>query len=656
MGRPRIARPRVGGLRPPSQLRRRRAAAAHLARAPVWRAAADVAGDGAAQRPPHRPCQRWRGCAAGAGAAADPPAPAPAPSAARKVRFAPRVGDPGQNVRRRPRRRHHRCGGPHRARQPRLPGHHRLHRGRGRGPHPGRAAALGPPRCRVLPHHVAATAQRRALGRRDMEPPQRWRAVRRVAGHQRGHGCGGQGAPLRGDLLRHDLAQGGRVANRKPGLLRPADGSGQPPPDAGPPAAGAALGAPRRALGCGAVRRPRPFQGHQRHVRTRRRRCGAAHRRRATARHAARAGHTGRLGGDEFLVLLPATHAGRDDAALAARTVADKLADALRQPMTYKTQSMGLTPSIGIALYGDDSGPADATELLKAADLAMYSVKQAGRNGVAFFDPEMEAAIRARHALQRDLAHAIEAGELRVYLQPQVDARGRIVGAEALVRWLRANGTLVPPGEFIPLAEETGLILPLGDWVLSQALALLARWQRDPALAGRRLAVNVSPAQFRDPGFGARVQGLLAQHGVDPQLLELEITESVFLQDLDAARSTLRTLDALGVSMALDDFGTGYSSLAYLAELSFDVIKIDQRFVVRLQHPNSTDEAIVTTIIALGRKLRMQVLAEGVETERQETYLLSHGCHLLQGYRYGRPMPVEQFETQARTQPREPTA
>ncbi|MEW6694224.1 MAG: EAL domain-containing protein [Pseudomonadota bacterium] len=362
----------------------------------------------------------------------------------------------------------------------------------------------------------------------------------------------------------------------------------------------------------------------------------------------------GRLGGDEFLVLLPATQARRDDAALAARTVADKIADALRQPMTYKTQSMALTPSIGIALYGDDSSPADATELLKAADLAMYSVKQAGRDGVAFFDPEMEAAIHARHRLQRELAQAIESGELRLYLQPQIDGRGNTVGAEALVRWLRPDGTLVPPGQFIPLAEETGLIVPLGDWVLSQALALLAGWQRDPALAGRRLAINVSPAQFGDPGFGTRIQQLLAQHGVDPRLLELEITESVFLHDLDAARDTLRTLDALGVSLALDDFGTGYSSLAYLAELPFDVIKIDQRFVARLQQPSRQDEAIVTTIIALGRKLRMQVLAEGVETAQQEDYLVSHGCHLLQGYRFGRPMPIEQFETQLRAQPAAP--
>ncbi|MFN3610636.1 EAL domain-containing protein [Tepidimonas sp.] len=368
----------------------------------------------------------------------------------------------------------------------------------------------------------------------------------------------------------------------------------------------------------------------------------------------------GRLGGDEFLVLLPATFERRDAAALAAQAVADKLGAALRQPIAHKDQTLTLTLSIGIALYGDGSSGSvaddDATQLLKAADLAMYSVKQAGRNGVAFFDPEMEVAIRQRHQLQHDLAHAIEASELRLYLQPQVDASGHIVGAEALVRWQRADGTLVPPGEFIPLAEETGLILPLGDWVLQQAAALLRHWQGDPVLARLRLAVNVSAKQFRDPAFGQRVQQALAQHGISARLLELEITESVFLDDLDHARATLQALDAQGVSLALDDFGTGYSSLAYLAELPFDIIKIDQRFVARLGQHTRQDEAIITTIIALGRKLRMQVLAEGVETEQQEAYLLSHGCHLLQGYRYGRPMPVAQFETQARAQPREPAA
>ncbi|TSE19854.1 putative signaling protein [Tepidimonas alkaliphilus] len=360
----------------------------------------------------------------------------------------------------------------------------------------------------------------------------------------------------------------------------------------------------------------------------------------------------GRLGGDEFLVLLPPSWTCRDEAALAARVVADKLAAALRQPVLHQDRQLALTLSIGIALYGD--APVEATELLKAADLAMYSVKQAGRNGVAFFDPEMEAAVRQRHQLQLELARAIDTGALQLYLQPQVDAGGRLLGAEALVRWPREDGTLMAPGSFIPLAEETGLIVPLGNAVLQQAAALLQRWQSEAALAGLRLSVNVSARQFRDPQLAEHVRQVIEQHRIPPQLLELEITESVFLGDLEAARRTLQALDALGVSLALDDFGTGYSSLAYLAELPFDTIKIDQRFVARLGQHSRQDEAIITTIIALGRQLQMQVLAEGVETEDQERYLLHHGCHGLQGYRYGRPMPVGQFEALARAQPTPP--
>lgn len=370
----------------------------------------------------------------------------------------------------------------------------------------------------------------------------------------------------------------------------------------------------------------------------------------------------GRLGGDEFLVLLPAEHAQRDAAAVAARRVADKLMAVLPQPIDWQGHTLALTLSIGIALYGgaeDPDGDQDGTQvdsaqaLLKAADLAMYSVKQAGRNGVAFFDPTMEAAIRQRHQMQLDLAAAIDAGELRLYLQPQVDTRNRIVGAEALLRWQRADGTLVPPGAFIPLAEETGLILPLGRWVLHEAARLLQQWQSDERLRPLRLAINVSPRQFREPDFAQQVLAAVRDRAVSPDRLELEITESVFLDDIDTARGVLRTLDDAGVALALDDFGTGYSSLAYLTELPFDVIKIDQRFVARLQNPTRQDEAIVATILALGRRLRMQVLAEGVETAAQEAYLLTHGCHLLQGYRFGRPMPREQFEALVLGQPDE---
>lgn len=208
-----------------------------------------------------------------------------------------------------------------------------------------------------------------------------------------------------------------------------------------------------------------------------------------------------------------------------------------------------------------------------------------------------------------------------------------------------------PPSEFIPLAEESGLIVPLGQRVLAQALALLARWRDDPALSRLRLAINISARQFAQPDFANGLLHALRQAGISPQRLEVEITESVLLGDIEQARRVLQTLDRHGLSLAIDDFGTGYSSLAYLAELPFDVIKIDQRFVARLQQHDRHDEAIVTTIIALGRRLGMTVLAEGVETPEQAQYLLEHGCHQLQGYLYGRPMPVEAFEALVRERP-----
>jgi diguanylate cyclase (GGDEF)-like protein/PAS domain S-box-containing protein len=361
-----------------------------------------------------------------------------------------------------------------------------------------------------------------------------------------------------------------------------------------------------------------------------------------------------RLGGDEFLVLLPAAHPSRASAADAARTVADKIVTGVTAPLELPGQHhpMRLTCSVGIALFGDDDAQAvDAAAVLRAADLAMVSVKQGGRNGVAFFDPEMEAAMRERQQRLDALRDAIDAGRLCLYLQPQVDAKGRIVGAEALVRWPQADGSFIPPSEFIPLAEESGLIVPLGQRVLAQALALLARWRDDPALSRLRLAINISARQFAQPDFANGLLQALRQAGVSPQRLEVEITESVLLGDIEQARRVLQTLDRHGLSLAIDDFGTGYSSLAYLAELPFDVIKIDQRFVARLQQHDRRDEAIVTSVIVLGRRLGMTVLAEGVETPAQAQYLLEHGCHQLQGYLYGRPMPVEAFEALVRERP-----
>ena len=366
-----------------------------------------------------------------------------------------------------------------------------------------------------------------------------------------------------------------------------------------------------------------------------------------------------RLGGDEFLVLLPAAHPSRDAAASAARTVADKIVTHVTAPLELPGQDhpTRLTCSVGIALFGDDDAQAlDAAAVLREADLAMVSVKQGGRNGVAFFDPDMEATMRERQQRLEALRGAIDAQALCLYLQPQVDAQGRIAGAEALLRWPQADGSFIPPSEFIPLAEDSGLIVPLGQQVVTQALALLARWQRDPALARLRLAINISARQFAQPDFADGLLNAVRTAGVSPERLEVEITESVLFDDIEQARRVLQELDRHGITLALDDFGTGYSSLAYLTELPFDVIKIDQRFTARLQQRDRRDEAIVTTIIALGRRLGMTVLAEGVETESQAQYLLAHGCHQLQGYLYGRPMPPEAFEAQVQQQARPASA
>lgn len=364
-------------------------------------------------------------------------------------------------------------------------------------------------------------------------------------------------------------------------------------------------------------------------------------------RHALREADTaGRLGGDEFLVLLEATHTDRDSAAMAAKTVAEKLLHALTQPILVHQQQLSVSASIGISLFCD--GHTTAEGLLKEADLAMYQVKQNGRNNVCFFDPAMEATVRQRFVLQQQLAAAIDRDELHLYCQPQIDMHGTIIGGEILLRWKPQEGGMISPGVFIPLAEKSGLILPIGAWVLQQTCATLQRWQADPALSPLRLAVNVSARQFKEPSFAEQLQRMAQEAGIAHEQLELEITESVFLGDLHEARQVLETLDRAGFQLALDDFGTGYSSLSYLAELPFDLIKIDQSFVARLGQALRQDDAIVSTIIALARKLDMRVLAEGVETPSQHHHLRAHGCHLFQGYLFGKPVPLPEFEALVR--------
>ncbi len=348
-----------------------------------------------------------------------------------------------------------------------------------------------------------------------------------------------------------------------------------------------------------------------------------------------------RFGGDEFVVMLEGLDADPAHAAQQAELVAEKLLEQLNRPFQMGAQEHYSTPSIGITLFGDQRRSVD--ELLKRADLAMYQAKAAGRNTQRFFDPDMQAQVTARSQLEADLRQGIARQELTVHFQPIVDGSTRLGGAEALVRWRHPDKGVISPADFIPLAEETGLILPLGRQVLQTACEQLVRWSAHPATAPLTIAVNVSARQFRQPDFVAEVLGTLQRTGANPQRLKLELTESLLLGDVEDTIARMAQLKRAGVGFALDDFGTGYSSLSYLKRLPLDLVKIDQSFVRDvLTDPN--DAAIVRTILALAKSLDLQVVAEGVETAGQLSFLKLHGCEGFQGYLFGRPVPVEAFE------------
>ncbi|MGC1379189.1 MAG: GGDEF domain-containing phosphodiesterase, partial [Anaerolineales bacterium] len=280
--------------------------------------------------------------------------------------------------------------------------------------------------------------------------------------------------------------------------------------------------------------------------------------------------------------------------------------------------------------------------ILKRADLAMYQAKAAGRNTLRFFDPEMQAAVTARATLETDLRQGLQQKEFLLYYQPQVDEQGRMMGAEALARWQHPRRGLMLPVDFIPLAEETGLILPLGHWVLETACAQLVAWAAQPEMACLTLAVNVSARQFHRSDFVGQVLEVLDQTGANPQKLKLELTESLLLEDVEDVIAKMTALKAKGVSFSLDDFGIGYSSLSYLKRLPLDQLKIDQSFVRDIL-TDSDDAAIACTIVALAQSMGLEVIAEGVETIEQRDFLARHSCHAFQGYLFGKPVPVEQF-------------
>ncbi|RLJ39551.1 PAS domain S-box-containing protein/diguanylate cyclase (GGDEF)-like protein [Acidovorax sp. 106] len=348
-----------------------------------------------------------------------------------------------------------------------------------------------------------------------------------------------------------------------------------------------------------------------------------------------------RFGGDEFVVMLENLSADLHEAASQAEIVADKLLASLNEPFALDGGQHYSTPSIGITLYGEQRLSVD--ELLKRADLAMYQAKAAGRNTQRFFDPDMQAAVNARSNLEADLRQGLARGELMVHYQPVVDQDGKLVGAEALARWRHPQRGMISPADFIPLAEQTGLILPLGQTVLHTACSQLAAWAQNPATAHLTLSVNVSARQFRQAGFVAQVLGTLKDCQADPSRLKLELTESLLLGDIEDTIERMEQLKKEGVGFALDDFGTGYSSLSYLKRLPLDQVKIDQSFVRDvLSDPN--DAAIVRTILALAKSLDLEVVAEGVETAGQLGFLRLHGCEGFQGYLFGRPVPVEEMD------------
>jgi diguanylate cyclase (GGDEF)-like protein/PAS domain S-box-containing protein len=348
-----------------------------------------------------------------------------------------------------------------------------------------------------------------------------------------------------------------------------------------------------------------------------------------------------RPGGDEFVVILEDIGPDREQAAACAKFTSDRILQALAKRYYLQEREYTGTASIGVVLFRDREDTID--ELLKRSDMAMYQAKKAGRGVARFFDPLMQAAFEKRIKLESDIRKAIDLGQFELYYQLRVAGGGRPLGAEALLRWTHPERGLVAPGEFIPLCEETGLILPIGAWVLEAACAQLRAWEAHEATRALKLSVNISAKQFRQDNFVEQVLGVLDKTGIDPTRLELELTESMFLENIEQSIAKMQSLRDIGVLFALDDFGTGYSSLSYLKKLPLSQIKIDQSFVRDIAN-DKNDEIIAQTIIKMGQTLGLEVIAEGVETEEQRRILEQHGCENFQGYLFGRPVPIAVFE------------
>ncbi|MQA37516.1 putative bifunctional diguanylate cyclase/phosphodiesterase [Rugamonas aquatica] len=347
-----------------------------------------------------------------------------------------------------------------------------------------------------------------------------------------------------------------------------------------------------------------------------------------------------RFGGDEFIVLLEDLGATEDAVAKAAQEIAAKIIHAFGAPFVIEGVDQYSTPSIGVTLFNGSCGSVD--EVLKRADLAMYQAKAAGRNNVSFFDPAMQARVTARAALEADMRRALVNDEFVLHYQPLMNMDGTMAGTEALVRWQHPQRGLVSPAEFIPVAEDSNLILPLGRWVMHEACRQLAQWAGNKRTAKLAMAVNVSAQQFHRPDFVEQVLEVLTTTGARADKLRLEMTESLLLKDVDGTVEKMQRLRAAGITFALDDFGTGYSSLSYLHRLPLDQLKIDRSFIWAAVKEDS-GAAIVRIIVALGRALNMSVVAEGVETLEQLNFVIAEGCQSYQGYLFSKPLPESEL-------------
>jgi diguanylate cyclase (GGDEF)-like protein len=348
-----------------------------------------------------------------------------------------------------------------------------------------------------------------------------------------------------------------------------------------------------------------------------------------------------RLGGDEFVVMLEDLSTQTIDVAEQTELVGEKLLVALSQPLQLDIHQLHLSASIGASVFSGDEQ--NSEELLKQADIAMYQAKQSGRNTLRFFDPHMQEVINARVFLEGELRKALDNRQFELYYQIQMDSENRPLGAEALIRWIHPERGLVTPNQFITIAEETGLIVPIGLWVLETACAQLKQWEQDDHTRDFVLGVNVSARQFRQDDFVSQVQAVVKRHGIRPAHLKLELTESMLVNDIGAVIDTMNTLKASGIRFSMDDFGVGYSSLQYLQRLPLDQLKIDISFVRNLGIVEGAN-SIVQTIIAMAHSLKLDVIAEGVETQEQRDILSFYGCNRFQGYLFSKPVAIEQFE------------